>query len=793
MNGNENASPTRARRFASSAESATAFVFFVALWFFWGVRYGDFLFVAQENSLFLFRADFFANWQEAPGGLLFYLTAFFIQFFYFPLLGGLILAIFGSALQLATAKLASLRGLGYTLSFLPTCFLTVATTWNAYEIYAPFNPTQPFAPFLGMLAALGVLAVFRKISSARARLIFAVAVGIFAYPGFGFWAPFAVFLLGIEEAANVWVARQAAKTAFKRADALQIGAIFATSVLAPLLWAQFVLYSRVSPQNIFLQGLIDDIRQEKKFPNSTVVYGLTILTPIFWAALLAATKYWNATEPERSARRKAREKAAATEAERAAKIADKREKRASVAAPKKTSKSLFLAENSEMSQKSAKSGAEKREKSEKTKKNVAINLEDAEKLAAKRRNRLVWELALVVWAGTFVAAYRTDAFFNVLASTRAISNGDWERTLELEARLKKPIEQNVAFRNLALFETGRLAEQAFERPVAGAAVSRILPQDVEGAKRGAFFASLFSWLEKQRKATERSAPRALPELIFCHLGATNVAARVATDNFVAAEGRAISFYKTLALCATINGEDRLARRYLNELAQTLFYRDWANVRLAYLETPEFRAGVRDALDDAEYAKAAQDRDAERIRVAAAESVDAAARRYGVAPEAVAAFAAQVEKARIMRPLANKQSAVAYPNATFFLGFVDDEYDDAPEEVKTLILVGALFHKDAKLFLTNVKKYVAARPGEKLPKALEEGLAIWSFAKLGQDWQTKLGVEYEFRPETLEQVGAFIDVLFALRNNPTGEDAQEVIRQFGEGHYWGYAGDESVFN
>ncbi|MBQ5789277.1 MAG: hypothetical protein IIW01_03220, partial [Thermoguttaceae bacterium] len=94
--------PTSEKRRFPTAETATSVVFFLALWFFWGVRYGDFLFAVQENSFFLFRWDFFANWQEAPAGLLFYLTAFFLQFCYFPLVGGAILAALGTILQILT-------------------------------------------------------------------------------------------------------------------------------------------------------------------------------------------------------------------------------------------------------------------------------------------------------------------------------------------------------------------------------------------------------------------------------------------------------------------------------------------------------------------------------------------------------------------------------------------------------------------------------------------------------------------------------------------------------------------
>ena len=202
-----NAPASENRRFPT-AEAATSSVFFLALWLFWGVRYGDFLFAVQENSLFLFRSDFFARWQEAPGGLLFYLTAFFIQFCYFPLLGGAILAAFGTILQILTAKAAGLRGVGYAFSLIPPCLLAISATWSGYCVYIPFNNSLVFSGYLGASLALVALLAFRRIASPRLRLAFGLGVVALGYPGFGFWAPFerADFIEKTSERRNALVA-----------------------------------------------------------------------------------------------------------------------------------------------------------------------------------------------------------------------------------------------------------------------------------------------------------------------------------------------------------------------------------------------------------------------------------------------------------------------------------------------------------------------------------------------------------------------------------------------------------
>ena len=168
--------PTSEKRRFPTAEAATSGLFFLALWLFWGVRYGDFLFAVQENSLFLFRWDFFANWQEAPAGLLFYLTAFFIQFCYVPLLGGAIFAAFGTILQILTAKAVGLRGVGYALSTIPSCLLAISATWSGYCVYIPFNNSLVFSGYLGASLALLALLAFRRIASSRWRLAFGLGV-----------------------------------------------------------------------------------------------------------------------------------------------------------------------------------------------------------------------------------------------------------------------------------------------------------------------------------------------------------------------------------------------------------------------------------------------------------------------------------------------------------------------------------------------------------------------------------------------------------------------------------------
>jgi len=752
--------PTNDKKRVPSAEAATSVVVFLALWFFWGVRYGDFLFAVQENSLFLFRWDFFANWQEAPGGLLFYLTAFFIQFCYFPLLGGAILAGFGTILQILTAKAVGLRGVGYAFSLIPTCLLAISATWNGYCVYIPFNNSLIFSGYLGASLALIALLAFRRIASPRRRTAFALAVVALGYPGFGCWAPFAGLLCALDElerwnapilpkkrenGAPLATPTAAEIDAERSARRRRIVALFVGTAIIPLAFYFCYLKPDIKFRNIFIQGLIEDVRYDKKGIVGAFVYGAAALSVLFYPAARWATLF-----------------------------NEYRRRRVSKT-PVKTVKSV----------RSVRSAQKRNAESE----NNAVDEREIERRAKSAQVRLLASTALLIGLATVALSYRTANFFAILSATRATADGDWARVLEVESRLAKPNEAIVALRNLALFETGVLAEKAFERPVAGVATYDVTQANFDAMRSGSFVAKIKYKIFFTKLSTELFAPRVLSELMFAHYGATNTGARVATDNFVASEGRSISFYKTLAICAIVNGEDKVARRYLNELAETLYYRDWAKARLAFLDAPEFRDDLRYFGNDAAYLASAKERfEAAPLR---ASSLEEAAERWNVAPEAVAVVAEKVKKARRLRPRKNEATLSEYPNLTFLLGVFKDEFDVAAPEMQEAMLVAALFQKDGEYFLKHVEKYLASRPDGKAPKAIEEGYAAWRLSKFGDDWATAEGCKYQFSPLTTAGLNEFADFLEVVKT-PAMTEAQVAIREHCAGFYWGYLADDSVF-
>ena len=762
--------PTMAnrRKRVFTQETLTSLAFFLFLWYFWGVRYGDYLFAAQENSIFLYDYEYFSRWLQVPEGLLCYATSFLMQFFYFPILGGAILAALTIAGQILMARLAELKGVARLTSFLPGAFVAVSSTWPAYYVYIPYEQPLIFPESLAILVALGGFALYRAFENKRWRSLLGVALVVVLYPLVGFWGFFATALCCAWELARLlsgWKERDVRNVALGGVVLLALGAI-----LAPLFWHWESFYLSIKSNDVFLRGLLEDVRYDKSSLVARVAYGgaalapLTILIVLFVARTIAC-------RPKKapSARRVARQ-----EERYRARIVAKENKR------------------------KARENDSKRKGKSETRSDPLAGLSEEEKRVRFERERessrvrLVWELLVVLAAFVFLAAYHTKSFFIVLKQTRALAVEDWEEILRVEANDPFPINPEIQMRNLALFYTGQLTERAFERPVGGLATLPVTGYDYGRALHGNLLCKFKVKLFTLRRDTEQCAERVLCELLYCYWGQTNIAARIATNNLIASEDRSASFLRTLAIAAMVNGEDKLARRYLRTLSQTLFYRDWAAVRLAYLETPGFYEGVRDYHDDEAFGELLKKRQEERPRAASDED---AAKRYGVDVDEIRNVAATVLRMRELRPVVDYTTTRGYPNLVFLYQLAkEEEFDESPRDRQDIILISALMQKKKDFFLEHIEPILKKEyPNGGAPKAYEQGYATWRFQAFGRDkWKD---CDYKFSPETIELFEQFADYIVAVQgvSGTSSDEVQEVLRNSCRGMYWGYASDESVFN
>ena len=101
-------------------------IFFVMVFLFWRVGYACAFSYHEQFQMFMVTKSYFLERIILPGGMADYLGEFFVQFYYFPLFGTLIVSIFLTAIQILTWKLLKIFSAvdyAYIFSFLPSIFL----------------------------------------------------------------------------------------------------------------------------------------------------------------------------------------------------------------------------------------------------------------------------------------------------------------------------------------------------------------------------------------------------------------------------------------------------------------------------------------------------------------------------------------------------------------------------------------------------------------------------------------------------------------------------------------------
>ncbi|MDX8340699.1 DUF6057 family protein [Draconibacterium sp. IB214405] len=147
-------------------------LFFIVLWAYYA-SYGKYILIYQENhSLFLFDKQYFYKFLYFPGGLAEYLSAFFTQFFYSPILGAFLIALI---FLLITFFIQSVLNrpphLLFLLSYIPALIFLVF--FNQPE----FGLTLAIAFTIN----LGAIVIFNKLAKTRWRYCFAVLAVVILY------------------------------------------------------------------------------------------------------------------------------------------------------------------------------------------------------------------------------------------------------------------------------------------------------------------------------------------------------------------------------------------------------------------------------------------------------------------------------------------------------------------------------------------------------------------------------------------------------------------------------------
>lgn len=142
----------------------------------------------QELSLFLPTKYFFVEHVKIPGGILTWLSTFFIQFFYYPWLGSLFFIILALLVQFLAIKAFSISSRLYVFTFVIPFALLLTVTQLGYMIYAVKLHYFIFTPLLGLSAVLLVFWGYKSLMSLAIRTIAITFIMGLVYPLIGFYA-----------------------------------------------------------------------------------------------------------------------------------------------------------------------------------------------------------------------------------------------------------------------------------------------------------------------------------------------------------------------------------------------------------------------------------------------------------------------------------------------------------------------------------------------------------------------------------------------------------------------------
>ena len=155
--------------------------------------------------------------------------------------------------------------------------------------------------------------------------------------------------------------------------------------------------------------------------------------------------------------------------------------------------------------------------------------------------------------------YRDENFQHELAMQHSIEQLDWEGVLrEAATQEDEPTRAIVMMRNIALARLGRQANEMFRYK--------------NGSKR-------------INAPFDMRMMLVVGPLVYYHYGKVNDCYRLSMEMGVEYDWRA-EYLKNLARCAVLNGEWKLARKFIGLLRQTTFFGDWADRLSQLMEKPE---------------------------------------------------------------------------------------------------------------------------------------------------------------------------------------------------------------
>lgn len=163
-------------------------VFAAIAYYLLAVCNADYLYAAQEHSLWLGTSMFRDDCMMVAGGAAQWLGCYLTQYFYYPQVGSLLLILLWALLYFLTLRTFRIRPAWSIVALIPCVALLCSEISIGYWLYYHKMPGYWFTQTISIIVMMAGLWLFRAIPSRFGKPLYVVAWTIVAYPLIGSWA-----------------------------------------------------------------------------------------------------------------------------------------------------------------------------------------------------------------------------------------------------------------------------------------------------------------------------------------------------------------------------------------------------------------------------------------------------------------------------------------------------------------------------------------------------------------------------------------------------------------------------
>ena len=343
------------------------------------------------------------------------------------------------------------------------------------------------------------------------------------------------------------------------------------------------------------------------------------------------------------------------------------------------------------------------------------------KVKTEKASLIISSILLVVITGCSYgvledADYDDENYHAECKAYRAIDEQKWEDALYEIRQIRGTLtRQLIMFKNIALFNTGDIGNSMYDYDDKG-----MTPTPSDSLK-------------------VHMANTAAP-IIYLHHGMTNFAYRWCMENQVET-GFNIAELKIMVLSSIINGENKLAEKYLNILSHTLYYKEWAERYVPLARNPKLIS---------KYPELARIHD-------------------------------------LHSHIGNQSDSDAGLCENFILHYFSRTQNKDSKYFQEMPLAYAMMAKDIQLFWPHYLLYLHLHKGEKIPTLYQQAAYLYGNLEPHSAPNTaQYGIQFD-KTEIIDRYNQFQQLTQGLMKNGFSEEsiAQQSEAEFGNTFWWVY--------